>query len=99
MKNSLWQTIVGVLSSTLLTGAGCWMVFGQDKVDRSDMVDYVQNQAPWVRERGQIHAAVKSNQKSTDKLEAAVGRLVQAQHELIVEQLVLVTKVDELLSR
>lgn len=98
MKSHVWQTLTGILFSAILTGSGCWLLFGSDAVTRNEMTNYVQSQSPWVRERGEISAGIKSNQTSISKIETAVDRLITSQQELIVEQRVLITKVDELLD-
>lgn len=99
MKNSILPIAVGVLASALATGMTAWLVFGVDKVTRSEMTDYVQNQAPWVRDRGEIQAGIKGNTENIGKLESVVDKMVGAQQQLIVEQRVLVTKVDQFLER
>lgn len=88
----VWQTIAGVLASALLTGAGCWMVFGQDTVSRAEMFNYVQAQSPWIIDRGAIQAGQRNNTEN-------IGKMLTAQQELIVEQRVLVTQVQLLLDR
>lgn len=88
----LWQTLVGILASALITGAGCWMLFGQDAVSRGEMTTYVQTQSPWVVDRGAIQAGQRNNTEN-------IGKMLIAQQELIVEQRVLVTQVKLLLDR
>jgi hypothetical protein len=99
MMKNIQQTLTGALLSALITGAGCWLVFGADKISREEMEEYVREQAPWVRERGLITASIEQNGKSVAKIERAVEKILAAQQQLIVEQRVLVTKVDELLEK
>jgi len=98
MKDLL-KILVAALTSILLTGAASWMVFGQDKVTRPELMEHVKTRSPWIMERGETTAAIKSNAESVGKLEKAVGRMLMAQQELIIEQRVLVTKVDALLDK
>lgn len=85
------------LAGSMLTGVAAWLVFGQDKVDRDEMVTYVQTQSPWVMQRGEIQASVKHNSDQLKDLQASVQTLVDVQHALLVEQRVLVTRFDEYL--
>lgn len=98
MKAEPLKIIVSVMAAAILTGASAWMVFGQDKVTRPDMVDYVQHNSPWVISRGEIGAAIKGNIDSIAKLERICERLIVAQQQLVVEQRVMVTKVEALLD-
>jgi len=91
--------VVGVLVSALLTGGASFIVFGQDKVSRPAMETYVHEQAPWVIERGEIQAMIRSNAEHNSKLETSVDRLVLAQQELLIEQRVLGTKVEQLIDK
>lgn len=95
MKSKLVEISLATLIGIIITGAGAWMVFGQDKVTRSEMIDYVQNQAPWTKARGEIQSAIKLNNDSITALEKVVEKLVTSQQALIVEQRVLVTKFDQ----
>lgn len=99
MKVQLLQTLIGVLATALVTGAGCWLVFGQDSVSRPEMVDYVQERAPWVIERGAVKAEVATTRRDVAKIESSINRMLIAQQELLVEQRVLGTKVDKLLEK
>lgn len=100
MKSAtLWPVLFGALLSSMATGAAAWMVFGQDKVTRSEMVDYVSNHTPWAIDRGQILMAIEMNRNNGEKIGESVDRLIVAQQQLIVEQRVLVTKVNQLLNK
>jgi len=59
------------------TGATAWFVFGQDKVTRPEMKEYVTDQLVPV-----------------GKLERSVEKLVATQQELLVEQRVLVERLN-----
>jgi hypothetical protein len=98
MKADLLKIAVSSMLAMIVTGATSWMVFGQDKVSRSEMVDYVSHSSPWVVERGEISASVKGNSKNISKLEVIFQRMLDSQQQLVVEQRVLVTKVEALLD-
>ena len=80
----VWKLIATTCVGIIVTGAGAWMVFGQDKVTRSEMIEYVQNQAPWARDRQSIQLEIKSNAKGIGTLQGAVDQLVKAQQDLVV---------------
>lgn len=82
----------------IVTGATAWVAFGQDKVTRPEMAEYVGQQAPWVRDKGEIIAGIKSNVDTTRRLEVSIQNLVDVQTQLLVEQRVLVQRVEDLLE-
>ena len=96
--NKILTVTVGVLVSMVITGAAAWLVFGQDKVTRGEMIDYVQNQSPWIVDRGEIRSNIRTNTSHVEKLGASIDKLVAAQRELLVEQRVLVSKFDQLVE-
>jgi hypothetical protein len=98
-KADIMKMAVSAMVAMLVTGAAAWMVFGQDKVTRTEMVDYVAHNSPWVVERGEITASVRGNARNLQKLEQICQRLIDAQQQLVVEQRVLVTRVEALLDR
>jgi len=61
----------------IATGASSWLVFGQDKVTRPDMQEYVQEKLV-----------------PMERLERSVEKLVTTQTELLVEQRVLVERLN-----
>jgi len=99
MKSPILQIAVGALASIVFTGSAAWLVFGQDKISRIEMIDYVESQAPWVKERGEITSAMNVNSDNIGKLEKVIDKMVSSQQELIVEQRVLIERVDKLLSK
>ena len=86
------------LMAVIVTGASAWMVFGQDKVTRSEMVEYVKHQAPWILEKGVISAGIESNREDILRLTNMVEKLVESNTELVVEQRVLTETVKALIE-
>lgn len=99
MKFSLWQTLCGVLSSMLLTGASAWLVFGQDKVTRGELRTYVQEQSPWVLDRGAIHVTLTQTRETLDDLKRQMAALLAAHHALAVEQRGVAARIDRILEK
>jgi len=97
-ESKLLHAALAATLSIIVTGAAAWLVFGQDKVTRAEMVDYVNTQTPWLRERGEIQSAISQNAESLANLKHNVDALVHAQQELLVEQRILVTKFDAYLE-
>lgn len=92
-------TCLAGLGGSLATGAGAWMAFGRDAVDRGEMSEYVRDQAPWTRERTGILSAIEVNHDMIESLTRDVKLLVKAQQELLVEQRVLVAKFEQALKK
>ena len=88
----MWKLIASIALSCIVTGAAAWMTFGRDKICRSEMVDYVQNQAPWAKERGEIMAEIKLNSRHIKELTDSVKELVTSQHAMLIEQRVMVSQ-------
>ncbi len=87
MKTDLLKIFCAAMVATMLTGSAAWMSFAQDKVTRSEMVSYIDK-----------HGPISSNTKNIERLEKICDRMVSAQLQLLVEQRVLITKVDALVS-
>ena len=98
MRDELIKIALTACLGIIVTGATAWLVFGQDKITRGEMVEFVNKQTPWVLERGQIQGAISRNTQTATELGKQVTALVQAQHQLVVEQRVLVTKFDAYLD-
>jgi len=99
MPGKIVELCLAALVGIVLTGAAAWMVFGQDKVTREEMLDYVQHQAPWIMERGTIGEHIKTNSQNIHRLEVIADKMVTSQQSLIVEQRVLLTKFEQLMKR
>ena len=97
-NNGLLKLLTGALAGMVVTGIGAWLIFGQDKVTRGELIDYVENQAPWVRERGGVQAATRHNAAEIRQLAEKVDKLLDAQQELLVEQRVLLSKFNNYLT-
>lgn len=54
----IWQWIASVLVTALLTGVASWVSFGRDKVTRAEMVNYVETEGPYARDRQIIYDAI-----------------------------------------
>lgn len=87
-----WKMVAAVTLSVIVTGATAWITFGKDKVNREEMVEYIQNQTPWVRERGEILAEIRTNSSHIRSLTDSVKELVSSQQAMLVEQKVLVSR-------
>ena len=85
---------LGVMASMIVTGATAWLVFGADKVTRNEMVNYVQTQSLWSSERGEVFSTLRNQSEDIGELKALVSTLAQSSTDLLVEQRVLVTKLD-----
>jgi len=96
MKTGIWQLLVSIMASSMLTGTGAWLVFGMNTVSKADMVEYVQNQTPWVRDRGLITSDVNKNSKEISHLKDLIEKSALSQNQLVIEQRVLVTKFEDL---
>ena len=83
----------------MLTGAGAWLTFGQDKVSRGEMTEYVEKWSPWVRDRGEFALRNEANATRIAELAGLVEKILEAQGGILVEQRVLLTKVEQLLER
>lgn len=97
MKDVL-KIAVAALLATLLTGAAAWVTFGADKVTRVEMKDYVDTRTPWIRDRGEIQSAIRGNTRNIDRLQQVCDKMVNAQQQLLVEQRVLINRVDALVD-
>lgn len=87
MKADVLKIAVAAMAATLLTGTASWVSFGQDKITRPQLVDYVEH-----------HGPISSNTNNIARLEKICDRMVTAQQQLLVEQRVLITKVDALVG-
>lgn len=85
MKFSLWQTLCGVLSSALLTGASAWLAFGKDTVTRPELASYVQERSPWVQDRGAIQVTLSATRETLSDLRKQMSELIAAQHALALK--------------
>lgn len=83
--------------SIIVTGASAWLVFGQDKVTRAE-VDASINRA-LLSERRELELRIESNSATAQRLESSITALVQAQQEVVVEQRVLIERVNTLVDR
>jgi len=79
--------------SIIVTGAAAWMVFGQDRPARSE-VEAMINRSLLV-----VDAKVQANATAATELKGSVTELVKAQHALVIEQRVLIERVNTLVDR
>lgn len=87
--NGVWKAAAAALGSALLAAGGAWIALGREAVERSEMVEYVQTQSPWLRDAGEVKGTV-------GRLEGTVDKILEAQKQLLVEQRVLAEKVDRM---
>ena len=78
--------------SIIITGAGAWLVFGQNKPTRSE-VDGMIGSAMVLTE-----SRINANAELTQELKGSVTELVKAQQALVVEQRVLIERVNTLVT-
>jgi len=93
-RGAVYKLLAAAMGSVIVTGAASWLVFGQDKVTRSEMESYVHNQGPWIRQREVIQAAVERNSGDIASIAKSVDELVKSQGALLVEQRILVTRFE-----
>jgi hypothetical protein len=98
MKRLIMPVVLSVLSSTVVTGVAAWLTLGRHAVTRTELVEYVQDQSPWLRDRGRLQVLMEAQGKNIDKLTVAVESLIRAQQQLLVEQRVLGTRFESLLK-
>lgn len=79
--------------SIIVTGAAAWMVFGQDRPARAEIQNMI-SQSLLI-----IDAKVQANSASALRLEGSVTDLVKAQQALVIEQRVLIERVNTLVDR
>jgi len=79
--------------SIIVTGATAWMVFGQDRPNRTEVQNMV-NQSILV-----LDTKVQANSSMAAELKGSVTKLVEAQQALVVEQRVLIERVNTLVDR
>lgn len=105
LSTGFYQAAVACLMTSLLTGIGAWLAFGHQQATRADlesmrseMRDFVAERSPWTIERGEVLAAVHTNAGQIAVLSDDVQRLVDSQHALMIDQRVLLTKVEAMLG-
>lgn len=94
----LWKAVSTTLAGILVTGAAAWLVFGQDKITRDELIEYVSLYTPWQVERGEVIAEIAANAKAIGDLQTIVTHLASQQGNLLTEQRVLVSRVDTLVT-
>jgi hypothetical protein len=87
------------------TGAGSWMVFGQDKISRSELVEmkmeiinYIKNQTPYMQERGIINQQISANASAIKDLRDLYVKVADSQHHMTVQQQVMFTRFEQLID-
>jgi hypothetical protein len=83
--------------SIIVTGATAWLVFGQDKITRSD-AEVLVNRMLTTSHR-ELDLRISSNSETAQRLEASVTELVKAQQAVVIEQRVLIERVNTLVDR
>ncbi|MEM7166955.1 MAG: hypothetical protein AAF581_15935 [Planctomycetota bacterium] len=95
----VWKWATALLGGVVVTGISAWLAFANNAVSREEMVQYVQEQAPWTHARGEVLSEIQHNTQGITALTQDVKQLVVSQYELLAEQKVLVTRVSELLDK
>lgn len=83
--------------SIIVTGATAWLVFGQDKITRTE-AEAMMSKAMLTSSR-ELELRIDSNSATAQRLEASVTELVKAQQAVVVEQRVLIERVNTLVDR
>lgn len=83
--------------SVIFTGATAWMVFGQDKISRDDASALVSSSI--LNNNGALDQRLKTNEALGQELKINLNDLVKAQQALVVEQRVLIERVNQLVER
>lgn len=95
----LWQKIALVLAGVVCTGGASWFTFGQDKITRVQMIEYVTTQAPWVAERGVIQSNIRVNAEHISANQEDIGKLAELTNQLVTRMEVLAVKFDGFLDQ
>jgi len=96
VKNgSIWKLATSILATALLTGTAAWLTMGRDLASK----EYVQQYAPWVRERGVVMTNIANNSKQMSKLQSIVTTMIAEHRDLMVMQRELVTKINILVEK
>lgn len=92
-RNGLLTILIGPMVAALLAGGGWLVLFARDVVTKSDLIREVE------RETSEIHARVEDNRDKIDRLRGVVDGMTKAQQELLIEQRVLIEKIDNLIKK
>jgi len=77
---------IGLMGSALLTGAASWLAFGQDKVTRQEMTDYVADRSVRAVDFVRVEEVVKKNAEHIATLQASVKELARSLNTFFREQ-------------
>jgi len=83
--------------SVIFTGATAWMVFGQDKISRDEASAMVASSI--LSNTSALDLRIKTNESLGAELKSNLSDLVKAQQALVVEQRVLIERVNQLVER
>lgn len=82
----LWQSVSAVLFGVIVTGAGAWLTFGQDRIARNEL-------------REALAAQAVSHERQMEDLRGQVKDLVRAQHAMTVEVALLTQRLADIVAR
>lgn len=99
VRAQVWQHISFSLAATILTGATAWLTFGQDKITRAELIEYVTTQAPWITERGVIQANIRINTEHIDKNQENISKLATLSNNLVTRLEVLTAQFEIFLAQ
>ena len=83
--SGFWKALAGVLIAVIVTGAGAWMTFGGDKVNRADLKEA-------------IDAIASRTDRDAGELRMQVKELVKSQHELAIETSKLTQRLSDFIT-
>lgn len=84
--NGFWKTVAVVLIGVILTGAGAWLTFGQDRVARNEL-------------REALATVTENHERQMEDLRTQVRDLVKAQHAMTVEVALLTQRLADIVAR
>lgn len=92
-KQDLSKMALTACISIILTGGAAWTAFGRDTVTRSEVEALVATSLV------PVNLASNANAATTAELKGSVIELVKAQQALVVEQRVMIERVNSLVER
>ena len=66
---------------------------------RKEIAEYVHEQGPWPKARGEILSSISANARAVSSLQLSIDKVIDQQQALLVEQRVMLTKFDQYLKQ
>jgi hypothetical protein len=87
--NGFWKTATITLTGVVLTGAAAWITFGQTKITRADMLEYV------AQEKAIAQLTHKAHNDAIVQMQTSIEALVDGQHKLDLQIALLLQRFDQ----